>query len=53
MDICAIKLSYPVTLSLLFLPLTCQFNKELHGQMWWGWAQTVQARQLKDITILK
>lgn len=36
MDTCANILSYPVTLSPLSLPLTCQFNKGLYGQMCWG-----------------
>lgn len=32
MDTCTNIPSYPVTLSLLSLPLTCQF---IYGQMWW------------------
>lgn len=47
MDTCAIILSYPVTLSLLFLPLTCQFNKELHGQMWWGLGTDCAGKAIK------
>lgn len=47
MDTWAIILSYPVTLSLLSLPITCQFNKELHGQMWWGLGTDCAGKAIK------
>lgn len=47
MDTCAIIPTYPVTLFLLSLPLTCQFNKELHGQIWWGLGTNCAGKAIK------